>query len=128
VTVHPTRAGTATAIGIAAVVIAAACGSATTSDRVPGGNPTAGRALIVDRYGCGSCHVIGGIDTANGRVGPPLTQFAQKQTIAGRFPATTQSVERWIQHPQELQPGTIMPDLGVTPQQAKDIAAYLYTQ
>jgi cytochrome c1 len=127
-TARPTRAGAATAIGIAAVVIAAACGSTSTSDRVPGGNPQAGRALIVDRYGCGSCHTIGGIDTANGHVGPPLTNFARNQTIAGKLPATAGNVQRWIQHPQEIQPGTIMPDLGVTPQQAKDIAAYLYTQ
>jgi cytochrome c len=128
VTIRPTRAGTATAAGIAAVVIAAACGTGSSSDRVPGGNPQAGKQLIVERYGCGACHVIGGIDTAEGRVGPPLSGFAQKQTIAGTLPATAPNVERWIQHPQEIRPATIMPDLGVTPQQAKDIAAYLYTQ
>jgi cytochrome c len=34
---------------------------------------------------------------------------------------------RWIQHPQALSPGTAMPELGVNDQQARDIAAYLYS-
>jgi cytochrome c1 len=72
--------------------------------------------------------VIGGIETADGHVGPTLMHFGQKQTIAGRLPATAANAQRWIQHPQELQPGTIMPDLGVTPAEARDITAYLYTQ
>jgi cytochrome c1 len=34
---------------------------------------------------------------------------------------------KWIREPQEVQPGTAMPELGVTEQDGKDIAAYLYT-
>jgi cytochrome c1 len=34
---------------------------------------------------------------------------------------------RWIETPQAIEPGTAMPNLGVTEQRARDMAAYLYT-
>ena len=34
---------------------------------------------------------------------------------------------KWIQHPQTIDPQNVMPDLGVSDQEAKDIAALLYT-
>jgi len=34
---------------------------------------------------------------------------------------------RWVITPQEMKPGTAMPDLGLSEQQARDVAAYLYT-
>jgi cytochrome c len=34
---------------------------------------------------------------------------------------------RWIREPQSISPGTAMPSLGVTEQDGRDIAAYLYT-
>lgn len=33
---------------------------------------------------------------------------------------------RWIRSPDEIRPGTVMPTLGVTEAEARDIAAYLY--
>jgi cytochrome c1 len=32
---------------------------------------------------------------------------------------------RWLTSPQAVRPATAMPDLGITPQDARDIAAYL---
>ncbi len=85
--------------------------------------------MVTERYGCGACHQIGGIEQANGHVGPPLRHFKSNVPfIIGKLPNTAANVERWIQHPQAIAPGTIMPDLGVTPAQAREIAAYLYTQ
>ena len=34
---------------------------------------------------------------------------------------------RWIQRPQDVDPKNVMPNMGVTDQDARDIAAYLYT-
>jgi cytochrome c1 len=34
---------------------------------------------------------------------------------------------RWIREPQEVSPGSVMPEMGVTEQDGRDIAAYLYT-
>jgi cytochrome c1 len=33
----------------------------------------------------------------------------------------------WLQNPQAVEPGTVMPNLGLTEIEARDIAAYLYT-
>lgn len=93
---------------------------------VTGGNPDRGRQAI-QIYGCGSCHTIPGIDQANGTVGPPLYFWARRTYIAGEVPNTPDFLIRWIQVPQAIEPGTAMPNLGVTEQHARDIAAYLYT-
>src|SRR5205085_449147 len=34
---------------------------------------------------------------------------------------------RWVQHPQQHEPGVAMPEMGVTGEDAREIAAYLYT-
>lgn len=123
------RRGAATAcLGLlAAAALAAGCGGAPESQSLPGASANRGHDLI-EHYGCGSCHKIGGVSLANGHVGPDLRDFKGKRFIAGRLPNTPKEVARWIQHPQQILPNTIMPGLGVTPSEARDIAAYLYTQ
>jgi cytochrome c len=121
------RRATAAAAVAASAALVAACGTGKNSQLVPGASPQRGRQLI-ESYGCGSCHVIGGLETANGHVGPTLENFDGKGSIAGTLPNTPPNVERWIQHPQQIHPGTIMPDLGVSPKDAADITAYLYGQ
>jgi cytochrome c2 len=119
--------------GIAAVrIVVCAAISMTACDRgrphrlVAGGDAERGRDRIV-AYGCGSCHTIPGIRTAHGMVGPPLAQFARRSYIAGELPNSANHLVRWISSPQSVEPGTAMPDLGVTVADARDIAAYLYT-
>jgi cytochrome c len=90
----------------------------------PTGSITRG-AQQIHAYGCGSCHTIAGIGTANGVVGPNLTHLATTRYIASRLPMSPQNLEAWIEHPQEIAPGVLMPDMRVTPQDARDIAAYL---
>jgi len=91
-----------------------------------GGNADHGKQLI-QQYGCGACHVIPGIREAHGLVGPPLIYFSQRTMIAGELPNSPPNLVRWIQHPRQVEPKTAMPDLGLTEDQAIDIAAYLYT-
>lgn len=91
-----------------------------------GGSPHKG-AQLISQYGCGSCHMIPGIRSANGLVGPPLMMFGRRTYIAGELPNTPDNLVHWIQSPQSVESGTAMPTLGVTEQQARDIAAYLYT-
>ena len=93
---------------------------------VAGGNPDRGRQHIVE-YGCGSCHVVPGVAGAQGKVGPPLTDFAERTFIAGTLRNEPASLTLWIRYPDHVQPGTAMPTLGVTEPHARDIAAYLYT-
>jgi cytochrome c1 len=93
---------------------------------INGGNPANGRHLLYS-YSCGSCHAIPGVTEADGTIGPPLRGFGSRVYIAGIQQNTPENLSRWIAQPQEVQPGNAMPDLGVTREQARDIAAYLYT-
>ena len=92
---------------------------------VPGGNADRGRELI-EHYGCGSCHTISGINSTSKYIGPPLKDFSERRFIGGEVPNTLDNLLRWLQNPKSIEAGTIMPDLGVKPQEARDIAAYLY--
>jgi cytochrome c len=91
-----------------------------------GGNPSTGKDTI-RHYGCQGCHSIPGIRDANGVVGPPLDHLSQRVYLAGELPNTTENLMHWIQKPHDVHPRTAMPDMGVTDQDARDIAAYLYT-
>jgi cytochrome c len=91
----------------------------------PSDKVEAGRRLIAS-YGCGSCHSIPGVAGANAMAGPPLAHFYERSYIAGKLPNTQENLVKWIQDPQQIDPGTAMPNLGVTEDEASDIAAYLY--
>lgn len=84
-------------------------------------------AAAIERYGCGSCHVIPGISGAAGRTGPPLSGIANRIYVAGVLQNTPQNMMRWIKNPKGVDEKTVMPNLGVTNQDAMDIAGYLYT-
>ena len=86
-----------------------------------------GRRLLTN-YGCGSCHTIPGVAGANSMAGPPLSRFYERSYVAGRLPNTWDNLAKFIQHPQEIEPGIAMPDLGVSDDEAQDMAAYLYHQ
>lgn len=91
-----------------------------------GGNPHRG-ARLIEQYGCGSCHTIPGIHNGNGLVGPPLMFFSRRTFIAGEVPNNPENLVKWIRSPQSIEPGTAMPTLGLTDQEARDVTAYLYT-
>ncbi len=91
-----------------------------------GGDAYQGKKVIEEK-GCGSCHTIPGIYTARGVVGPPLFFFSRRTMIAGELPNTPDNLVRWIKDPKLVEPGTAMPDLGLTDSEARDVAAYLYT-
>jgi cytochrome c2 len=94
---------------------------------ITGGDPRAGRALLA-RYGCASCHKIKGIAHSDSHVGPPLDDIRARGYIAGVLPHTADNLMRWIRHPRQIVPNTAMPELGVTEDEARDMAAYLYSQ
>ncbi len=94
--------------------------------RVAGGDPERG-VVALARYGCGGCHTVPGVPGARGTVGPPLTDFALRGYVAGVVPNWPRHLVQWIMDPPAISPQTAMPDLGVGDQDARDIAAYLYT-
>lgn len=93
--------------------------------RVENADAERGRIALV-AYGCGACHTIPGIREAEARVGPRLDRFAEQSYIAGVLENTPANLVRWIRDPQAVNPRTVMPDLGVSEEEARDIAAYLY--
>jgi cytochrome c1 len=93
---------------------------------VEGGDPQRGEVALRD-YGCGACHTIPGIPGANATVGPSLTNWAERAYIVGSMSNTPENLLRWLQVPQEIEPGSVMPNLDVTEQAARDMSAYLYT-
>jgi cytochrome c2 len=111
-------------------ILTAALRSGTTplaaAQQIAGAQPEEGRQII-GKYGCGGCHTIPGVPRAQGRVGPLLRDFRSQAYIAGLLPNNATNLIRWIQAPQQVAPGTAMPDLGVTEADARNIAAYLYS-
>lgn len=113
-------------IAVLAALAACAEEEPVEAHRVPGGDPERGRLLIA-AYGCGSCHIVPGISGADGVVGPPLTDWAGRQWIAGNLWNEPANLMSWLQDPQAIEPGTGMPTQGVTAEESAHMAAYLYT-
>jgi cytochrome c oxidase assembly factor CtaG/cytochrome c2 len=85
-------------------------------------------AALITHYGCGTCHVVSGIRSAHGLVGPPLTGIRDRYYVAGMLVNTPENLARWIHDPKSVNERTAMPRLGVTPIDAADIANYLYSE
>ena len=91
-----------------------------------GGDPVRGEMVILT-HGCGACHTIPGIRGARGLVAQPLTFWSKRTFIAGELPNTPDNLVRWVMDPRAIRPKTAMPNLGLDMQEARDVAAYLYT-
>ena len=68
-----------------------------------------------------------GVAGSASAVGPPLNHIANRSNIAGVIPNTPENLARWIRHPQQIHPGSDMPEMHVTSSDAKIIALYLET-
>lgn len=115
-------------LALALIPLLASCGAAhrTLAANVAGGDPARGPDLI-RYYGCGSCHEIPGVPGAGGMVGPPLHRIARRAYLGGVLPNTPDNMTTWIRDPQGVDEHTVMPNMGVTESDARDIAAFLYT-
>ena len=125
------RTGPVAVLALAAgsLVVLAACAPGEVDERelVLGGDPERGRAAIL-QYGCTSCHAIPGVPSVEDGVGPDLDDLDDQRYLAGQVPNRPEELIRWLQDPQAVEPGTLMPDMGVSEQDARDIATYLYGQ
>ncbi|WP_338762374.1 c-type cytochrome [Massilia sp. METH4] len=96
------------------------------AQRVAAGDPARGKQLLM-QFQCGACHSIPGVEAARSTAGPPLDTFGRQSYVAGRLPNLPEPLVRWIVDPPAVKPGTLMPNLGVSPEDARHMAAYLYT-
>jgi cytochrome c len=92
---------------------------------VTGGDPTHGR-LLVRATGCAGCHEIPEIGGANGTVGPPLSSLSRRLYI-GMVLNTPEHLIQWLRNPRSIDPMAAMPAVGLSEQEARDVAAFLYT-
>lgn len=83
--------------------------------------------LLMQQYGCLTCHIVPGIDGPRGMVGPSLEAFASRPKILDKIPNTDENLVSYLQNPSAIDPQTSMPNLGISAEEAKDIAAYLAT-
>ena len=97
---------------------------------VTGGTPAAGKEKII-LHDCHSCHAIPGVALNANRRGPALTHWARRSMIAKRWPNTPENLEDFIEHPDRMLHAdglkTEMAMPSIKPDDAKDIAAYLFS-
>jgi cytochrome c oxidase subunit 2 len=106
------------------------------------GDATRGGQLFASGIGgCIGCHAVRGVPTAVGTIGPNLTHFGGRTTIAAAFyPNEPRYLARWIKNARAMKPGVVMPALGrseydpvtkqrltagLDDQQIADLVAYL---
>jgi cytochrome c oxidase subunit II len=76
---------------------------------------------------CGACHTVRGT-RAGGEMGPDLTHLMSRSTIAaGMLPNTVGHLSGWIANPENLKPGTTMPNPHLTGTQLAAVRSYLLT-
>jgi cytochrome c oxidase subunit 2 len=74
---------------------------------------------------CIGCHRIGGTP-AQGVIGPDLTYFGRRHTIAaGMMPNTPQNLAKWLKNPPAVKPGSLMPNLNLNDETVQALVAYL---
>jgi cytochrome c oxidase subunit 2 len=83
---------------------------------------------------CTACHTINGLKDPHGEPvpgsinAPNLTHLMSRDCFAGCiFDMTTENLTKWIADPPARKPGSLMPDYGLTPEQIRDVVAYLET-
>jgi cytochrome c oxidase subunit II len=76
--------------------------------------------------GCVGCHSLNAVNAPKGMIGPNLANVGARSYIgAGSFKNTDETLARWIQNPQAMKKGVLMPNLGVTSEEAKSLVAFL---
>jgi len=80
---------------------------------------------LIREKGCGSCHQIPAMSSANGRVGPSLAHYSKRAYIAGVMPNTKENLIAWLLNPKAVTADTAMPNSQLTIAQAKQITTFL---
>lgn len=82
---------------------------------------------IFETTACVNCHAIAGT-VANGRFGPDLTHLMSRDTIAsGAAPNNRENLRAWIQDPDSIKPGSLMPAMQLNEKDMDALTAYLLT-
>ncbi len=111
---------------VTALFLVAACKPPSES-RWPDDPAAAKRGLaVIERVQCAACHHIPGVPWPKGRTGPSLEDFGDRGVIAGTLPNRPDVLAALVRNAPAVKPGSPMPSMPVTEEEARDIAAYLY--
>lgn len=76
---------------------------------------------------CVNCHAVRGTP-ARGTYAPDLTHLMSRQTLAaGMVPNSSTELARWVDDPQSVKPGCLMPAFGLSTRDRDRIVGYLQT-
>jgi cytochrome c oxidase subunit 2 len=82
---------------------------------------------VFETTACINCHTVSGT-VANGHFGPDLTHLMSRDTIAaGAADNTPQNLRLWIENPDAIKPGSLMPAMQLNDQDLDSLTAYLET-
>jgi cytochrome c oxidase subunit 2 len=82
---------------------------------------------VFETTSCINCHAVSGT-AANGRFGPDLAHFMSRSTLAsGAAENTPANLRLWIQNPDAIKPGSLMPAMKLTDADLDAVTAYLET-
>ena len=86
----------------------------------------AGRRVF-ETTACINCHAVGGTN-ATGRFGPDLTHLMSRRTLAsGAAENTPENLRLWIQNPDAIKPGSLMPAMKLSDADLDALVGYLET-
>ena len=87
---------------------------------------SAGRRVF-ESNACMNCHTVAGTP-ANGRFGPDLTHLMSRATIAaGAAQNTHNDLRLWIQNPDAIKPGSLMPAMKLSDADLDAVVSYMET-
>src|SRR5262245_1767113 len=90
----------------------------------PDGSPAAEGARIFLMGTCVGCHTVRGVSA--GGIGPDLTHFGSRRTIAGGILSNTPgNLTLWVRHAPAVKPGSIMPEQKLSDAEVAAVVAYL---
>jgi cytochrome c oxidase subunit 2 len=82
---------------------------------------------VFETTACVNCHAIAGT-AAIGTFGPDLTHLMSRETIAsGAAENTEAQLELWIENPDAIKPGSLMPAMKLNSRDSDALVAYLRT-
>lgn len=94
----------------------------------PTSAPAMQGAQIFRTRTCANCHAVEGT-ARKPNVGPNLAHLADRETIgAGVITNTRENLFRWLKNPQEIKPGSLMPNLNLSDDEVAALVAYLEGQ
>ena len=101
-----------------------ALNTATLAATVQAGADTVAGSQLFMMKGCVGCHSLNATKPMG--IGPNLAGIGRRLYIAaGWLENTDANLAKWIQHPQTVKHGVLMPDLGITEAEAQSLVAYL---